>query len=73
MMPSFGRAALTDADLADVAAYVQSLRTPSNEGGWALGSIGPLAEGAAAFVAAGLLVLVLRRIGERHVAERSPR
>lgn len=65
-MPAFGRAALTDAELASLSRYVQYLDEPRDEGGWALGHLGPLAEGAVAwFVGIGVLLFALRRIGTR--------
>jgi ubiquinol-cytochrome c reductase cytochrome c subunit len=65
-MPRFGSAALSDQEVADVVAYVRYLDHPNDHGGYPLGRIGPLAEGAVAvFVALGLLFLAIRWIGTR--------
>jgi ubiquinol-cytochrome c reductase cytochrome c subunit len=65
-MPSFGRAALSDQEVTDVIAYVRGLDHPDDRGGFPLGRIGPLAEGAAAIVLGlGLLVLSILWIGTR--------
>ena len=64
-MPAFGRAAFTDQQVEDVAAYVQEIQAPEDRGGTALDHLGPVAEGAAAGGAIVLLLLVLRVIGER--------
>src|SRR5262245_15920589 len=49
-MPRFGTAALTDQQLQSVVRYVRYLRDPTDRGGNPLGHIGPLVEGAVAFV-----------------------
>jgi ubiquinol-cytochrome c reductase cytochrome c subunit len=65
-MPRFGAAALSDAEVADVVAYVRYLDHPNDHGGYALGRLGPLAEGAAAvFIGLGLLFFAIRWIGTR--------
>lgn len=65
-MPSFGQAALSDAQVADVVAYVKNLQRPNDPGGSALWHLGPVAEGAIAWVIGlGALVLFIRWIGER--------
>jgi ubiquinol-cytochrome c reductase cytochrome c subunit len=65
-MPSFGRAALSDEEVANVIAYVRGLDHPDDRGGFPLGRMGPLAEGAAALVIGlGLLLLTVRWIGTR--------
>jgi ubiquinol-cytochrome c reductase cytochrome c subunit len=65
-MPSFGVAAVGNRDLDDLTAYMTtSLAHPSDPGGWALGHIGPVAEGAVALVAGlGVLAVVCRLLGE---------
>ncbi len=64
-MPAFGQAALSNAQVDDVAAYVQDLRHPADRGGLSLAHLGPVGEGAAAGLALVLLLLVVRVIGER--------
>ena len=64
-MPAFGRAALSNAQLADVTTYVEELRHPADRGGLSLAHLGPVGEGAAAGVALVGLLLVVRIIGER--------
>jgi ubiquinol-cytochrome c reductase cytochrome c subunit len=65
-MPAFGQAALSDDQVADVVAYVRTLQHPSDPGGSALWHLGPVSEGAIAWlVGLGLLVLFVRWIGER--------
>jgi quinol---cytochrome-c reductase cytochrome c subunit len=65
-MPRFGRAALTDHEVNDVARYVRYLDHPNDRGGSPLGRLGPLAEGAAAvFIGLGLLFFAVRWIGTR--------
>ncbi len=64
MMPAFGDAAISRAQLDDVVAYVGYIRHPSNRGGNPLWYIGPLAEGGVAWVIGlGLLLLFIRWIG----------
>jgi ubiquinol-cytochrome c reductase cytochrome c subunit len=64
-MPSFGDAALTDRQLADVVAYVRYLDHPRDRGGFALGHLGPVAEGAVALAGMAALLLFVRWIGDR--------
>jgi ubiquinol-cytochrome c reductase cytochrome c subunit len=61
VMPRFTRAQLSDADLSAIASYVTDLaRKPQNYGGWNLGSVGPVAEGAVgAAVGVGLIFWVV--------------
>lgn len=64
-MPVFGTAALTDDDVNAVVAYVRYLRAPADRGGNPLWHLGPLAEGGVAWVVGiGVLLLVLRWVGE---------
>lgn len=66
-MPAFGTASLDDHQLASVVAYVRSLRHPRDRGGLSLWHLGPLPEGAVAWVIGiGLLVLATQWIGERN-------
>jgi ubiquinol-cytochrome c reductase cytochrome c subunit len=65
-MPAFGRAALDDAQLNAVVAYVRYLDHPKDRGGQPLWHLGPMAEGAVAVILGiGLLLLVTVWIGER--------
>jgi ubiquinol-cytochrome c reductase cytochrome c subunit len=64
-MPAFGTAALTDDQLASVAAYVRYLDSPRDRGGDPLWHLGPVTEGAMALAALGALLLFTRWIGER--------
>lgn len=65
-MPRFGTAAVTDHELDSLAAFFdEELRHPEDPGGWSIGHIGPVAEGAVALVAGlGALMIVARLIGE---------
>ena len=65
-MPAFGSAALDDEELAAVVAYATYLRDPDDRGGFGLWHLGPVAEGAVAWIlGVGLLVLGARWIGDR--------
>lgn len=65
VMPRFGTAAISDARLADIVAYVESLRsTRPDPGGFDLGYLGPIAEGAVAWILGlGAILLFVKRIG----------
>jgi ubiquinol-cytochrome c reductase cytochrome c subunit len=66
-MPAFGAAALDDQQLASLVAYVRSLRHPKDRGGLSLWHLGPLPEGAVAWmIGIVLLVLATQWIGERN-------
>jgi ubiquinol-cytochrome c reductase cytochrome c subunit len=59
VMPRFGRDVLSSQDLDDIVAFVGTFRTDANEvGGWSLGNVGPVAEGAIAWLI-GLAVLIV--------------
>ena len=65
-MPVFGPQTLSDQQISDVAAYVEYLHHPDDRGGLALGHLGPIPEGFAAWVLGmGALLLVARLIGTR--------
>jgi ubiquinol-cytochrome c reductase cytochrome c subunit len=64
-MPVFGSAAASDHDVDSIARYVLALQHPDDPGGQPLWHLGPLPEGAVAFVALGLVIVALRRIGTR--------
>jgi len=64
-MPAFGLAAFTDDEVNSLVAYVRYLDHPRNRGGNPLWHLGPLPEGAVAWVfGLGLVLLVLLWIGE---------
>jgi ubiquinol-cytochrome c reductase cytochrome c subunit len=64
-MPAFGQSAFSDAQLADMVAYVRYLQHPSDRGGTPLWHLGPVAEGGVAIIAGmGVLLLLIRWIGE---------
>ena len=65
-MPGFGPAAVDDADLDALVAYVGTLKHPDDRGGTALWHLGPVAEGGVAIlVGLALLVLCTRLIGDQ--------
>jgi ubiquinol-cytochrome c reductase cytochrome c subunit len=65
-MPSFGIAALTTQQVANVAAFVQTLHHPNDRGGLSIWHLGPVPEGGIALVVGlGLAVLVTMWIGDR--------
>ena len=65
-MPRFS-GNLTDAQVADITSYVtEKLQHPQNPGGFALGGVGPVAEGfVALLIGVGGLALICFWIGER--------
>lgn len=64
-MPAFGASAISDAQLADLVAYVRYLDHPNDRGGAPLWHLGPVAEGGIAIIGGlGALVLLIRWIGE---------
>lgn len=70
-MPVFGPDVISDAELNDVAAYVQYLRKPQDPGGLPIGRIGPVPEGFVAwFFGAGALLATVAWIGSRAPARR---
>jgi ubiquinol-cytochrome c reductase cytochrome c subunit len=65
VMPRFDERRLSERQLDSVVRYVVSARHPKDEGGWAIGHLGPVPEGMVAWLIAGaLLLLVTRLIGE---------
>ncbi len=64
-MPAFGQAALSDEQVASVAAYVRYLDAPRDRGGQPLWHLGPVSEGAMSLVALAGLLFFVRWIGER--------
>ena len=66
LMPRFSPRAISDHQLDDIVAYVQSIQHPDDAGGLGIGHIGPVPEGIVAWaVAAIALVAVCVLIGER--------
>jgi ubiquinol-cytochrome c reductase cytochrome c subunit len=67
LMPRFSPGQLDDRQVASVARYVTDVvQDPPNRGGWGIGHLGPIPEGAIAFLLAGsVLLLITRLIGER--------
>jgi ubiquinol-cytochrome c reductase cytochrome c subunit len=66
LMPRFSRQAISDHQLNDIVAYVESLRSPDDAGGLGIGHIGPVPEGIVAWFVAGIaLVGICILIGER--------
>jgi ubiquinol-cytochrome c reductase cytochrome c subunit len=66
VMPRFGTAEISDADVNSIARYVQSIQHPQNRGGWGIGRIGPITEGMVAWlIGIAALLLIARLIGER--------
>jgi ubiquinol-cytochrome c reductase cytochrome c subunit len=64
VMPRFDPHGLSGAQLGDVVAYVELLNEHMpNAGGFGLGDIGPVAEGAIAWFAMAALIVVVRRLG----------
>jgi ubiquinol-cytochrome c reductase cytochrome c subunit len=65
LMPKFGERQIDQAELDDIAAYVRAQRDPDDRGGWGIGNIGPVPEGLVAWLLAGVLLGVVRALGER--------
>jgi ubiquinol-cytochrome c reductase cytochrome c subunit len=67
VMPAFSSRRLDDRQVASIARYVDDVvQDPPNRGGWGIGHLGPIPEGAIAFLLAGsVLLLITRLIGER--------
>jgi ubiquinol-cytochrome c reductase cytochrome c subunit len=65
-MPVFGPETLSDAQVWDVATYVQYLHHPDDRGGLNLGHLGPIPEGFVAWIVGlGVLLVAARLIGTR--------
>jgi ubiquinol-cytochrome c reductase cytochrome c subunit len=69
-MPRFGPGTLSDAQVADIVAYVTGpIEKPNNHGGIGLGGVGPVAEGfIALLIGVGGLMLVAYWLGDRSSA-----
>lgn len=66
LMPAFTDRQIDDRALDDLARYVEYTKEPRDDGGWALGHVGPVAEGMVTWLL-GLVALLLftRLLGER--------
>ncbi|MGH2735619.1 MAG: c-type cytochrome [Actinomycetota bacterium] len=64
-MPVFAEDTFSEQERSSIVRYVEYLQDPNNRGGLSIGLIGPVAEGAVAWLAIGLLTLVIRWIGTR--------
>lgn len=66
VMPRFSRQTISDAELADIVAYVRYAQHPRDPGGWSIDHLGPFPEGLVAwFVALGTLLATCIAIGSR--------
>ena len=66
VMPRFSGRQLSQAQVQDLARYVQHIQNLPNRGGWGIGNLGPIPEGLVLWgIGIGVLVLVARLIGER--------
>jgi ubiquinol-cytochrome c reductase cytochrome c subunit len=66
VMPKFTTAALSNRQLDSIIRYVRYAQHPDNRGGWALGNIGPIAEGLVSwFIAGSALLATCLMIGRR--------
>lgn len=69
LMPNFPETVLSDDQVDSIARYVAYTQDPQDEGGWALGHIGPVAEGMVTFlIALAAVVIAIRLIGKRTTA-----
>ena len=67
VMPVFSEELIDDQELNSIVRYVQFAQEPDNEGGWAIGNIGPIPEGMVAWFLGGVALLFCARlIGERN-------
>jgi ubiquinol-cytochrome c reductase cytochrome c subunit len=65
-MPVFGPELITDGDVNSVVRYVLYLQKPRDAGGFPVGHVGPVAEGAVGwFVGLGALILFIRWVGTK--------
>ena len=66
LMPRWEEGVISDAQVDDLAAYVEHTQELEDPGGWGIGHTGPVPEGLVSILlAGGLLVVVSRIIGER--------
>lgn len=74
LMPRFSERQLDAGEVDSIARYVQLTQNPDDAGGFGLGHIGPVPEGAVAWLAAiAALLLIARLIGERSDGTEGPR
>jgi ubiquinol-cytochrome c reductase cytochrome c subunit len=65
-MPRFGPGVVEDDELDDLTRYVEYLHDPDDRGGWPIGRIGPVAEGAIGWVLGlGVVVAFIRWVGTK--------
>jgi quinol---cytochrome-c reductase cytochrome c subunit len=67
LMPRFSKRQISDAELDSIIRYVQYAKHPRDEGGWAIGHLGPFPEGMVTWLIGGTLlvglcVLIGRRV-----------
>jgi ubiquinol-cytochrome c reductase cytochrome c subunit len=66
LMPKFGEAQIDQHKLDSLSRYIEYTHAPKDEGGWAIGHIGPVPEGFVAWLLGlAALILAARAIGER--------
>ena len=66
LMPRFTERQLSDAQVASLVRYVKYSQYPVDDGGWDLGHLGPIPEGAIAWLIAGIALVALARfLGKR--------
>ena len=66
LMPRFSSDVLSDEQLASIVTYVRQIPQRDDRGGWPLGGLGPLTEGAVGWAfGLGLLLVVIRLLGQR--------
>lgn len=66
VMPRFGERQLGDAEVDDLARYVQHIQDLPNDGGWGIGNLGPIPEGLVLWcVGITALLVTARLVGER--------
>jgi ubiquinol-cytochrome c reductase cytochrome c subunit len=66
VMPRFSSGEISDAEVNDIARYIQTTKHPANAGGWGIYRLGPIPEGMVTWLLGlAALILVIRLIGER--------
>lgn len=66
LMPQFAQSDLSDKEAADIVAYIQDMPNHASRGGWALGGLGPAAEGLVGWgLGLGTLLVVIRLLGKK--------
>jgi ubiquinol-cytochrome c reductase cytochrome c subunit len=65
-MPRFGPGVIDEDELDDLTRYVEYLHDPDDRGGWPIGRIGPVAEGAIGWILGlGIIVAFIRWVGTK--------